>query len=111
MDLSLLPLVFSLILTVASRLLHLYSTDDNTLMLLVKRFSTVRDTQRGSRSYMEKRRRRREIEVIRRRRGGVKRKKTDLASNQFPMHSPQPGTPREIHRVKQRREGGGRRKR
>ena len=30
MDLSLLPLVFSLILTVASRLLHPYSIDDKT---------------------------------------------------------------------------------
>jgi len=35
----------------------------------VKRFSTVRDTQRGSDSYMEKRRGRREIEVARRRKG------------------------------------------
>ena len=48
MDLSLLPLAFSLILTVASRLLHLYSTDDKTSRLMVKRFSTVRDTQRDS---------------------------------------------------------------
>ena len=55
MDLSLLPLVFSLILTVDSRLLHPYSTDDKTSRLMVKRFSTVRDTQRGSQSYMEKR--------------------------------------------------------
>ena len=55
MELSLLPLAFSLILTVASRLLHLYSTDDKTSRLMVKRFSTVRDTQRGSLSYMEKR--------------------------------------------------------
>ena len=55
MDLSLLPLVFSLILTVASRLLHLYSTDDKTSKLMVKRFSTVRDTWRGTQSYMEKR--------------------------------------------------------
>ena len=31
----------------------------------MKRFSTVRDTQRGSQSYMEKRRGRREIEVTR----------------------------------------------
>ena len=54
MDLSLLPLVSSLILTVASRLLHLYSTDDKTSRLMVKRFSTVRDTYRGSQSYMEK---------------------------------------------------------
>ena len=100
MDLSLLPLAFSLILTVASRLPHPYSTDDKTSRLMVKRFSTVRDTQRGSQSYMEKKRGRREIEVTRRRRGGIKRRETNLASNQFPKCSPQPGTPREIHRVK-----------
>ena len=88
MDLSLLPLVFSLILTVASRLLHPYSTDDKTSRLMVKRFSTVRDTQRGSQSYMEKRRGRREIEVTRRRRGGIKRGESKLASNHFPMCSP-----------------------
>ena len=46
MDLNLLPLAFSLILTVVSRLLHQYSTDDKTSRLMVKRFSTVRDTQR-----------------------------------------------------------------
>ena len=51
----------------------------------MKRFSTVRDTQRGSQSYMEKRRGRREIEVTRRRRGGIKRGESNLASNQFPM--------------------------
>jgi len=56
LGLSLLPLVFSLILTVASRLLYPYSTDDKTSVLMVNRFSTVRDTQRGSQSYMEKRR-------------------------------------------------------
>ena len=72
MELSLLPLAFSLILTEASRLLHLYSTDDKTSRLMVKQFSTVRETQRGSQSYMEKRRGRREIEVTKRRRGGVK---------------------------------------
>ena len=72
MDLSLLPLAFSLILTVASRLLHLYSIDDKTSRLMVKRFSTVRDTQRGSQSYMGKRIGRREIEVTRRRRGESK---------------------------------------
>ena len=63
--LSLLPLVFSLILTVASRLLHLYSTYDKTSRLMMKSFSTVRDTRRGSQSYEEKRRGRREIEVTR----------------------------------------------
>ena len=72
MDLSLLLLVFSLIFTVASRLLHLYSTIDKTSRLKMKSFSTVRDTQRGSQSYMEKRRERREIEVTRRRRGRIK---------------------------------------
>ena len=66
----------------------------------MKRFSTVRDTQRGSQSYMEKRKGRREIEVTRRRIGGVKRGETNVARNQFPKCSPQPRTPREIHRVK-----------
>ena len=41
---------------VASRLLHLYSTTDKTSRLKIKSFSIVRDTQRGSQSYMEKRR-------------------------------------------------------
>ena len=40
---------------------------------------------------------------------GVKRRETDLASNQFPKYSPQPRRPKEIHRVGERREGGGRR--
>ena len=107
MDLSLLPLVFSLILTVASRLLLPYIIDDKTSRLMVKRFSTVRDTQRGSQSYMEKRRRRREIGVARRReigvarrrRGEIKRGESNLASNQFPKCFPQPRMPKEIHRV------------
>jgi len=54
LGLSLLPLASSLIITVASRLLHPYSTYDKTSRLMVRRFSTVRDTQRGSQSYMEK---------------------------------------------------------
>ena len=62
LDLSLLHLAFSLILTVASRLLHPYSLDDKTPRLIVKRFSTVRYTQRGPQSYTEMRRGRREIE-------------------------------------------------
>ena len=56
MGLSLLSLAFSLILTVVSRLFHPYNTNDETSRLMVKRFSTVKDTQRGSQSYMEKRR-------------------------------------------------------
>ena len=99
MDLSLLPLAFSLILTVSSRLLLPYSTDDKTSRLMVKRFSTVRDTQKGSQSYMENRRGRRKIEVTRRRRGAIKKGERNLTSNKFPMCSLQPGTPREIHGV------------
>ena len=68
MELSLLLLVFSLIFTVASRLVCLYSTIDKTSRLKMKSFSTVRDTQRGSQSETEKRRGRREIELTRRRR-------------------------------------------
>ena len=108
MDLSLLPLAFSLILIVASRLLHPYSTYDKTSRLMVKRFSTVRNTERGSQSYMEKGRGRREIEVTRRRIGGIKRGESNLASNQFPMCSPQPETPErftELHKEEKREEG------
>ena len=50
---------------VISRLLHLYSTVDKTSRLKMKSFSTVRDTWRGTQSYMKKRRGRREIEVTR----------------------------------------------
>ena len=71
MGLSLLPLDFSLILSVASRLLPPYSNDIKTSRLMVKGFSTVRDTQRGSQSYMKKRRGRKEIEVSRRKKGGI----------------------------------------
>ena len=99
MNLRLLPLAFSLILALDSRLLHPYSTDDKTYRLLVKRFSTVRDTQIGSQSYMEKRRGRREIEETRRRRGRIKRGESNLGINQIPMCSPQSGTPREVHVV------------
>ena len=77
----------------------------------MKRFSTVRDTQRGSQSYMEKRRGRKEIEVTRRKRGGIKRGENKLASNHFPMWSPQSLPFRDVHGVTQRREEGGRRQR
>ena len=108
MDLSLLLPVFSLIFTVVSKLLLLYSTIDKTSRLKMKSFSTVRDTQRGSQSYMEKRRGRRQIHMTRRRRGGIKRGESKLASNQFLMCSPQSGPFRDVHRVIQRIEEGGR---
>ena len=102
------PLAFSHILTVDSRLLHPYSIGDKTSTLMMKQFSIARGTQKGSQSYMEKRRGRREIEVPRGR-GRVKGGETNLAINRFPKCSPQPRVPREIHRIKQRREWGGRR--
>ena len=71
----------------------------------------MRDTWRGTQSYMEKGRGRREIEVARKRRGGIKRGESKLASNHFPMCSPQSGSLRDVHRVTQRREEGGRRQR
>jgi len=54
----------------------------------MKSFFIVRDTWRGTQSYMEKRRGRKEIEVTRRKRGGIKRGESKLASNHFPMCSP-----------------------
>ena len=63
MDFSLLLPVISLIFTVVSKLLLLYSIIDKTSTLKMKSFSTVRVTQRVSQRYMEKRRGRRELEV------------------------------------------------
>ena len=82
------PLNFSPSLTVASRLLHPYSTDNKISRLMVKRFFTERDTQRGSWSYIEKKQ---EED-----RGGQEEKRrsqkgeTNIASKQFPKCSPQP---------------------
>ena len=74
------PLAFSLILIVDLRFLHPYSTSDKISRLMEKSFSTVRDTQKDSLSYMEKRRGRREIEVTMRRRGGIQRGESNLAT-------------------------------
>jgi len=54
---------------------------------MVKRFSTVIDTQRSSQLHGEEKGRR-EIEVIRRRRGGIKSGERTLTSNQFPICCP-----------------------
>ena len=67
----------------------LYSTVDKTSRLKMKSFSTVRDTQRGSECYMEKRRGRRELEVTQMRWGGIKRGESKLASNHFLLYTPQ----------------------
>ena len=46
---------FQFIFTVISRLLLLYHTIDKTSRLKMKSLSTLRDSQRDSQSYMEKR--------------------------------------------------------
>ena len=63
----------------------------------MKCFSIVRGTWRGTQSYLEKRTWRREIEATRRRRGRIKRGESKLASNDFPMGSPQSGSLRDVH--------------
>ena len=90
------------------RLLLLYSTVDKISRLKMKSFSTVRDTQRGSQSYMEKRRGRRELEVTRMRGGGINRGESKLASNHFLMCTPQLDRSEmftELHREDKREEG------
>ena len=89
MDLNLLLPFFSLIFTVVSKLLLLYSTIDKTSTLKMKSFSTVRVTQRRSQRYMEKRRGRRELEVTRMRWGVINRGESGLASNHFLTCTPQ----------------------
>ena len=84
MGLSLLPLDFSFILPVVSRLLQLYSTDNKTSRLMVKRFSTVRDTHRVSQHYMKKRRGRKEIEMSRRRKGGTQEERDKYTQYSVP---------------------------
>ena len=74
----------------------------------MKSFSTVRDTQRCSQSYMEKRRGRREIEVTRWRRGVIKRGESKLASNHFLMCAPSLDCSEmftELYREEKREEG------
>ena len=71
----------------------------------MKRFPTVRDTERGSQSYMEKRRGRREMEVTRRRRGGIKRGEP-VINPLCALHSLEPSERfTELHREEKREEG------
>ena len=71
--------VFQSYSSAASRLLHPYSTDNKTSRLMVKWFSTVRDTQSGSQSYMKNRGGRREIEMSRRRKRGTQEERDRYA--------------------------------
>ena len=59
----------------------------------------------ASRSYIEKRRGRTEIEVTRRRKGGIKRRETDLASNQFPVFSTARNTQKDSQSWVEKRRG------
>ena len=56
MDLSLLLLVFSLIFTVAARVLHLYSTIDKTSRLKMKSFSSEGHPERFTELHGEEKR-------------------------------------------------------
>ena len=71
----------------------------------MKSFSTVRDTQRGSQSYMEKRRGRRELEVTQMRWGRIKRGESMLACNHFLMCTLQSGLLRDVHSYTEKRRG------
>ena len=61
----------------------------------------MRDTQRDSQSYIENREEGDRGDQEEKR--GSQRGEANLASNQFPKCSPQPRTPREIHKVEKRR--------
>ena len=73
LELSLQPLGFGPPLTVAPRLFCPHRTEDKVPRLRVKQLSTDRNTQRDSKSYIEKKRGSREIEVTRKRKKRVKR--------------------------------------
>ena len=70
----------------------------------MKRFSTVRDTQKGSQSYMKKRRGRREIEMSRRRRGTQEERDRSMQFS-VPKVFSVAQTPTKIHRIGLGREG------
>ena len=71
----------------------------------MKRFSPVRDTQRGSQSYMKKRRGRREIEMSRRRKGGTQVERDRATQLSVPRVVYVAQTPTKVHRIGLGREG------
>ena len=71
----------------------------------MKRFSPVRDNQRGSQSYMKKRRGRREIEMSRRRKRGTQEERDRSRQFSVPKVFSVAQTPTEIHRTGLGREG------
>ena len=99
------PLDFSFILPIVSRLLQLCSTDNKTSRLMVKRFSTVRDNQRGSQSYMKNRSGRKEIEMSRRRKRGTQEERDRSTELSFLKVFSIAQTPTKIHRIGLGRKG------
>ena len=65
----------------------------------------MRDTQRGSQSYMRKRRGRREIEMIRRRKRGTQEERDRSTQLSVPRVVSVAQIPTEIHRIELEREG------
>ena len=72
---------------------------------MVKRFSTVRDIQRGSQSYMKKRRGRKEIKMSGRRKRGTQEERDRSMQLSVPKVSSILQTPTKIHRIGLGREG------
>ena len=71
----------------------------------------MRDTQRGSQSYMKKRRGRREIEMSRRRKKGTHEERDRSTQLSVPRVFSVGQTPTKIHRIELGREGEGRKQR
>ena len=72
---------------------------------MVKRFSTVRDTQRGPQSYIKKRRGRREIGMSRRRKWGTQEERDRSTQLSVPRVFSVAQTLTKIHRIGLGREG------
>ena len=66
---------------------------------MLKRFSTVRDNQRGSQSYMKNTRGRKEIGVSRRREGGTQEKRDRSTQLSVLRMFSVAQTPTKIHRI------------
>ena len=80
-------------------------TENKTFSLMVKRFSTIRDNQRGSQSYMKNRRGRKKIEVSRRRKRGTQEERDRSTQLSVPKVFSIAQTPTKIHRIGMGREG------
>ena len=71
----------------------------------MKRFSTMRDNQRGSESYMKNRRGRKQIEASRRSERGTQEKRDRSTQLSVPRVFSIVQTPTKIHRIGLGREG------